>query len=57
MNPPISHADAYRRDHSTTLPPMPRRRANRFLSGFTAGVLAAFASSLIGAALCWAVMS
>ena len=57
MNPPISHADVYRRDHSTTLPPMPRRRANPFLVGFTVGVLAAFASSVIGAALVWAVLS
>ena len=56
MQPPISPAGAYWRDHSTTLPPMPRRRANRFMAGFTVGVLAAFASSLIGAALCWMVL-
>lgn len=57
MNPPISHADAYRRDHATTLPPMPRYRINRFLAGFTAGVLAVFLSAMIGAAICWAVLS
>ena len=57
MNPPISPADAYRRDHATTLPPRPQRRVSPFLAGFTVGVLAAFASSLIGAALCWMVLS
>ena len=57
MNPPISPADAYRRDHATTLPPVPRYRANRFMAGFTAGVFASFASAMIGAALCWMVLS
>ena len=57
MTTPISHADTYRRDYATTLPPLPRRRVNRFMAGFTAGVFASFASSMIGAALCWAVLS
>ena len=53
---PISHAEAYMRAYATTLPPVPRHRASRFWAGFTAGVLAAFVSAMIGAALCWAVL-